>query len=211
MARPITFLINIVMASHYQYNSAELQYRRKQDIREHFMSFSNELINADQLVGYESLELQALPKQSMIVSTMVWLITLGISFIVMSILYFVLNVPIFRGGVLYWMLGYLVVFALGCLLIKVAHKHKGYAIREHDITYKSGIFWQKQIVLPFNRIQHVETHQGVLQRKYELAKLQLFTAGGIRADLTINGINYGVAQGIKSRILNRLENEKLNA
>lgn len=91
--------------------------------------------------------------------------------------------------------------------IYISHKYKGYALREQDIIYKSGVIWRRTTVLPFNRIQHVETQQGVLQRKYNLAKLQLFTAGGQKADLTINGMDFSVTEGIKSRLLKKIQAE----
>ena len=171
------------------------------------MSFSNEQIVAEQLPRYEAVTLERLPKESMVVGMITWLIILFISLCVITVLKF-LNVPLFQSGLLYWVIGYIVVFGLGCLFLRLSYLRKGYAVREHDITFKSGIIWHKRIVLPFNRVQHVETHQGVLQRKFQLAKLQLFTAGGIRADMTINGLNFQVSERIKSSILNRLEYDK---
>lgn len=174
------------------------------------MSFSNEQVTTEELPQYEEVTLEQLPKECMIVGMITWLIILLISLTIITILNFVQNMPLFKGGVLYWILAYVTALVLGCLFIRISYLRKGYAVREHDITYKSGIIWHKRIVLPFNRIQHVETHQGVLQRKFELAKLQLFTAGGQRADMTIDGLGFAVSESIKSSILNRLENEHVD-
>ena len=32
----------------------------------------------------------------------------------------------------------------------------GYALREHDIALRKGIFWRKQIIQPLVRLQHIE-------------------------------------------------------
>ncbi|MCZ6716979.1 MAG: PH domain-containing protein, partial [Gammaproteobacteria bacterium] len=43
---------------------------------------------------------------------------------------------------------------------------KGYAIRDKDIIYKSGVFWRTVTAIPFNRIQHVEKSSAPLDRRY---------------------------------------------
>jgi membrane protein YdbS with pleckstrin-like domain len=87
------------------------------------------------------------------------------------------------------------------LLEKV--KMKGYALREHDLAYRSGLVWRKVVVLPFNRIQHVEVSTGPLQRRFGLATLKCFTAGGGTVDLKIEGLLRGEAEKLRKHILNR--------
>ena len=55
---------------------------------------------------------------------------------------------------------------------------KGFAMREHDVAYRSGLFWRKTVIVAFNRVQHVEVSSGPLQRKFGLATIKFFTAGG---------------------------------
>ena len=49
---------------------------------------------------------------------------------------------------------------------------KAFALRQHDIAYRSGLYWQKTVLLPFNRVQHAEVSSGPLQRKFGLASLK---------------------------------------
>ena len=77
-------------------------------------------------------------------------------------------------------------------------RRKGYAIRERDIIYKSGIFWQTVTAIPFNRIQHVEKSSTPLDRRFQLASLQIYTAGGSGGDLKIHGLPAKTAEKLRA-------------
>ena len=77
------------------------------------------------------------------------------------------------------------------------------AMREHDIAYCSGLFWRKTVMLAFNRIQHIEVSSGPLQRRFGLASLKFFTAGGSSVDLKIDGLKRGRAEQLREYILQR--------
>ncbi|ATC96385.1 PH domain-containing protein [Pseudoalteromonas tunicata] len=85
--------------------------------------------------------------------------------------------------------------------VGLAVKRTGIALREHDFLLKKGVFWQKVIIVPFNRVQHIETHRNPIERKLALSSLKLFTAGGMGADLEINGLNIERASQIRQFIL----------
>lgn len=68
-------------------------------------------------------------------------------------------------------------------------RNRGYAMRRHDLVMRRGLFWKKQIVVPLARVQHVETHQGPLERLFSLRTLLIYTAGGGGVDLKIEGLN----------------------
>jgi membrane protein YdbS with pleckstrin-like domain len=80
---------------------------------------------------------------------------------------------------------------------------KAFAVREHDIAYRAGLFWRKTIVLAYDRIQHIEVTTGPLQRKFGLASLKFFTAGGSSVDLRIDGLNAERAAQLREFILQR--------
>ena len=81
---------------------------------------------------------------------------------------------------------------------------KGYAIRDKDIIYKSGVFWHTVTAIPFNRVQHVEKSSTPLERYLELATLQLFTAGGAGGDLKIHGLSANNAEKLRVFILEKV-------
>jgi membrane protein YdbS with pleckstrin-like domain len=97
----------------------------------------------------------------------------------------------------------LIIGGLAVLLVMKQIKVKGYALRDHDIAYRSGLFWRKTTVLLFSRVQHVEVTSGPLQRRFGLASLKFFTAGGSSVDLKIEGLLRADAEKLREFILLR--------
>lgn len=81
---------------------------------------------------------------------------------------------------------------------------KRYAVRDKDILYRSGVFWQSVTAIPFNRMQHVETSSTPLDRRFGLATLQLFTAGGAGGDLKMHGLPADIAERLRTFVLERI-------
>jgi membrane protein YdbS with pleckstrin-like domain len=82
-------------------------------------------------------------------------------------------------------------------------RRKKYALRQHDIIYKCGWLWRSTTIIPFNRVQHAEVHQGPIERLFNLSSLKVYTAGGSSSDLSISGITFKEAQNMKFYILNK--------
>lgn len=82
---------------------------------------------------------------------------------------------------------------------------KGVALREFDMAYRSGLFWRKTVIVAFNRVQHVEVSSGPLQRKFGLASVKLFTAGGSSVDLRIDGLTAERAEQIRTFIAAKID------
>lgn len=78
--------------------------------------------------------------------------------------------------------------------------YKGYALREKDILFKAGIFFRSNVVIAFHRVQHVEIHQGPLERLFGINSITIFTAGGGHSDLTIPGLHPDLSAKIKDWI-----------
>jgi membrane protein YdbS with pleckstrin-like domain len=53
-----------------------------------------------------------------------------------------------------------------------------YEIRENEVDLQRGIFWVSRTLVPLARIQHVDTRQGPLQRRFGLATVVFYTAAG---------------------------------
>ena len=81
---------------------------------------------------------------------------------------------------------------------------RGWALRDHDIAAQEGIFWRKATLLPFARIQHVETSSGPVERSRGLARLKLFTAGGMTSDLDIIGLDAGTADTLREHLAEQI-------
>jgi membrane protein YdbS with pleckstrin-like domain len=81
---------------------------------------------------------------------------------------------------------------------------RGYVVRDKDIVFRSGVAFQSVTAIPYNRIQHVETSSDPLDRKFDLATLQVFTAGGSGGDLKIDGLGKDVAEQLRAYILKKV-------
>ncbi|MGK0326192.1 MAG: membrane protein YdbS with pleckstrin-like domain [Polaribacter sp.] len=99
---------------------------------------------------------------------------------------------------------FIVVFSLVILLNFLAFKKRKYAIREKDISYKSGIFFKKLTTVPFSRVQHIEIDEKPISRLFGLASLSIYTAGDSSDDLVIKGVTKEIALQIKEYISTKI-------
>ena len=81
---------------------------------------------------------------------------------------------------------------------------QGFAIRERDLTYRSGVFFRSTTVIPFNRIQHAEVKQGPIERRFNLQRLEIYSAGGEGSDLYIPGLLGNRADQLKDFIIKKV-------
>jgi len=86
----------------------------------------------------------------------------------------------------------------------IAVPRRGYVIRDKDIVFRSGVVWRSVTAIPYNRIQHVETSNTPLDRKFGVATLQLFTAGGSGGDLKIDGLGTDIAEQLRVYVLDKV-------
>jgi membrane protein YdbS with pleckstrin-like domain len=54
-----------------------------------------------------------------------------------------------------------------------------YEVRENEIELKRGIFVIKRTLVPMIRVQHVDTRQGPILKKYRLATVTISTAATV--------------------------------
>lgn len=108
----------------------------------------------------------------------------------------------------YWLFIVLGAFiTLNLFLSFYSARLMGYLLREKDILYKQGVFWKRRTGVSFKRIQHIDITHGPLERKFELATIKFFTAGGSLADLKISGLPKKDAEKIRSIILEKISLE----
>lgn len=83
-------------------------------------------------------------------------------------------------------------------------RRRGRALRTHDILARAGVLWRSITALPIARIQHVETTHGPIERRFGLARLKLFTAGGMTADLVVPGLERGEADRLREFLVEQI-------
>lgn len=164
--------------------------------------FTNEVIELDLLPKYQEVSLSAPHpdywKVILInISIFLIIVTLGLS----TLLFF--NEQI-RPYSIYIIGCFILISIFIFLLFRASFKKRGYALREKDIIYKSGIIAETTAIIPLNRIQHVSLDEGMFSRIYKLATLQIHTAGGSSGHIHIAGIPIEQAGAIKEALLKRL-------
>ncbi len=170
--------------------------------------FTNNSIDITQLPKFEEVQLKGLnPKY---ITVLLFNFSL---FLILAIggfsasLYF--KQEAFSNTIWMTILVGLVLFLAGLVLFtKFNFQKKGYAFREHDAIYKSGLISETTTIIPFNRVQHVALHQGFISRKLGLASIELFTAGGSSSDLEIPGLLLADAQIIKNLVSQKINPPK---
>lgn len=170
--------------------------------------FTNNPIDITQLPKFEEVQLKGLnPKYITVLlfnfSLLLILVIGGFS----ALFYF--NQEAFSNMIWMTIVVGIVLFLAGLVLFtKFSFHKKGYAFREHDAIYKSGLISETTTIIPFNRVQHVALHQGFISRKLGLASIELFTAGGSSSDLEIPGLLLADAQIIKNLVSQKINPPK---
>ncbi|WP_169713620.1 PH domain-containing protein [Paludifilum halophilum] len=73
-----------------------------------------------------------------------------------------------------------------------------YEISEKEVYIQSGFFSIKRTLIPMVRVQHVNTSQGPVLRRYRLAELEIHTAGG--GSFSIPALKMNDADELRDRI-----------
>ncbi|MDI6033441.1 PH domain-containing protein [Flavobacterium sp. LB2P84] len=170
-------------------------------------NFTNETIDINQLPKFEEVTFTNLhPKYIRVVLINVAII-IGI-LILVPVLISVFKPELFSGRV--WLILGVVIPILSLLIIVFSYigfQKKGFAFREHDVLFRHGIIATNTIVIPYNRVQHVALHEGLISRYFGLAKIEIFTAGGSSSDIEIPGIEKEKAENIKQLLMGKIQKQ----
>lgn len=57
------------------------------------------------------------------------------------------------------------------------YRHMSYEIQDNSLFIKSGAISVSEAIIPFNRIQHIDTEQTFFSRMFNLHSVNIYTAG----------------------------------
>ena len=97
-----------------------------------------------------------------------------------------------------------VVFAVNIIILQKAFRFKGYALRERDFTYRTGVVFPKVTTIPFVRIQQVGIRQNPISRYFGLCEVEVVNGAQTLSSLSIPGLTEDDAQRIKSMVTEKL-------
>lgn len=106
----------------------------------------------------------------------------------------------------WWVLVALVAVELawGWWLIGRRVRSFGYLERDEDLLVRSGIMFQRIVVVPYGRMQLVEMGAGPLDRALGITSVQLHTAAAT-SNAVIPGLEPAVAAALRDRLAHRGE------
>lgn len=138
-----------------------------------------------------------------------WLISWGIPFVIgtvaLVVLLLVTEEEVFVGFAL-GLVGWLLVMLLILLWIPAFYRSLEYVIEADCVKAKGGVFWRKQVTVPFTKMTNLDVTQGPVQRMFDIGTIHVQTAGaggqeGSRAELRLLGIRE--LDEVKDSILER--------
>lgn len=170
-------------------------------------NFTNDTIDTSQLPKFEEVAFTALHPKYFKVVLINLLIVIGLLILVPALVS-ILKPELFSGRI--WMILGIVIPIVSTLIVAfsiIGFKKKGFAFRNHDVLFRHGIIATNTIVIPYNRVQHVALHEGLVSRYFGLAKIEIFTAGGSSSDIEIPGIEKEQAENIKQLLMGKIQKQ----
>jgi membrane protein YdbS with pleckstrin-like domain len=167
--------------------------------------FTNETIDTLQIPKFETVAFLKLEASYWKVKLIYFGITFLISAIILAAALF--NIEDFYPYRFESAIGLLLIFVSTLLLQRIGFKKKAFAFRQHDVIFRFGIISTNTIIIPYNRVQHVATHEDFVSRYFGLIKLEIFTAGESSSDIDIRGLKKEHAENIKQLLVSKIENQ----
>ena len=170
-------------------------------------NFTNETLDTSQLPKFEEVAFTALDPKYLLVVLIGLLRTIAMLVLIPTVVS--MFKPEFFSGRIWLILGIIIpIFSILLVVFSsIGFKKKGFAFREHDVLYRYGIIATNTIVIPYNRVQHVALHEGLVSRYFGLAKIEIFTAGGSSSDIEIPGIEKEQAENIKQLLMGKIQKQ----
>ncbi|MFC6725700.1 PH domain-containing protein [Halobium palmae] len=93
-----------------------------------------------------------------------------------------------------------VTLVVGVGYAAIRYRLWGYEVREDSLYLERGVFTRVRTVVPFVRIQHVDSARGPVERLAGLASTVVYTAGSRGADVTIPGLTPEGSDDLQDRL-----------
>lgn len=98
------------------------------------------------------------------------------------------------GGIL------LLIFLINMVLIPRRVRSIRYQLRSDDLLFRRGIMWQRQVAVPYGRMQLIDIERGPIARMVGLSELKFVTAAAT-TNLTIPGMPIEQAEALRDALV----------
>ena len=92
---------------------------------------------------------------------------------------------------------------------RIEYRHTQWRLDEVGLEIHKGVIWKHRVSVPLARVQHADVSQGPLERSYGLGTLTIHTAGTSGAEVTLSGLNYGIAMQLRDRLVRQRRAENV--
>ena len=89
------------------------------------------------------------------------------------------------------------------------YQARGYQMGGDRLRVVRGLIFRSDTVVPFGRVQHIDVHQGPIERGYGLATLILHTAGNHNASVALPGLGHEDALEMREEIRAHVKRETM--
>jgi membrane protein YdbS with pleckstrin-like domain len=86
---------------------------------------------------------------------------------------------------------------------------RGYQMNADRLRVVRGVLFRSDTVVPFSRVQHIDVHQGPLERFFGIATLTLHTAGNHNASVALPGLGEPLAREMREDIRAHIRRESM--
>jgi membrane protein YdbS with pleckstrin-like domain len=86
---------------------------------------------------------------------------------------------------------------------------RGYQMSADRLRVVRGVLMRSDTVVPFSRVQHIDVHQGPLERFFGIATLTLHTAGNHNASVALPGLGEPLAREMREDIRAHIRRESM--
>lgn len=103
----------------------------------------------------------------------------------------------------------LIALALIIRIPQTRYNARGYQISADRLRVVRGLLFRHDTVVPFGRVQHIDVHQGPIERFFGIATLTLHTAGNHNASVSLPGLEEELARDMREDIRAHIRRESL--
>lgn len=83
---------------------------------------------------------------------------------------------------------------------RLTYQRLSFRVGERDLRVASGVIFRQETIIPFSRIQFVDSHQGPIERLFSLARVYVYTASGPAPDGGIPGLRSEEASALRDEL-----------
>ena len=108
---------------------------------------------------------------------------------------------------IWWLLAECIVIAcmvINLIIVRKAWMFKGYALRQRDLSFRSGVILPTVTTIPYDRMQQVSVKQNPVSRIFRLYSVEVVNGAQAMSSLTIPGLTEERANQIKNIVIERM-------